>query len=278
MNMITKIFSAFVAAAAAIITTAQAEGFDRAAFDQFVSARAGDGEPVYWYSIGTIRSYPEGEILFEMEGYDAARRHTPDPDQPLTHQYNRKIYFYRNKETGDILSEWKGEKVDPIAYPYQFITYGLAGDKIETYLEQGKEPNLTRMGPSQQMSARRLGDTLVVTAPVYIDFPIPNSDRRIDAFENYDFFLHPEGKTSEPHQLAWVRYGDLPRWAAQESATGKAIYHLITWRVEDWNDIPETLRTHIEENYPLWETPPASLEEVRELQKPDSAKPESKGF
>ena len=31
-------------------------GFDGALFDRFVSMRTGDGDPVYWYSIGTLRA------------------------------------------------------------------------------------------------------------------------------------------------------------------------------------------------------------------------------
>lgn len=270
-------FTAIAAIALACATGVQANGFDRAAFDKFVSDRAGNGKPVYWYSIGTIRSYPKGDLLFEMEGFDAARRHTPDEGLPKTEQYNRKIYFYRNAETGEILREWKGEPVEPIAYPYQFITYELVGDQVETHLEQGVEPRVTRFGPSRQISARSLGDTLVVTAPVYIDFPIPDSDRRIDAFENYDFFLHGDA-IAEPHQLSWIRYGDLPAWAAGESETGKAVYHLITWRVEDFRDLPDKLQGYIQQNHPLWMQPPASIDEVRMLQNPTGVGAESKGF
>lgn len=263
-----------IATAFAALTplAAFAEGFDRDAFDRFVDARVGEGEPVYWYSIGTIRSYPSGDLLFGMEGFDAARRFSPDAEKPYAEQYNRKIYFYTDAETGKILEEHNGETVSPIAYPYQFITYELKGDQIETFVEQGKKPNVRRLGPSQNMSARRVADTLVVTAPVYLDFPIPNTDRRIDAFENYDFFFHPEDSVAEPHQLAWVRYGDLPAWAGG----GKGIYHLVTWRADGWDEIPDALRAYIEENYALWTEPPASLEEVRALQESDGDA--AKGF
>ena len=258
--------------AAAAPVTALAEGFDQNAFDRFVDGRVGTGEPVYWYSIGTIRSYPDGELLFGMEGFDAARRFSPDAEKAYAEQYNRKIYFYTDAETGDVLEEHDGETVSPIAYPYQFITYELKGDAVETFVEQGKAPNIRRLGPSQNMSARSVADTLVVTAPVYLDFPIPNTDRRIDAFENYDFFFHPEGSVREPHQLAWVRYGDLPAWAGG----GKGIYHLVTWRADSWEEIPERLRVYIEKKYPLWTEPPASLEEVRALQ--ESEDDDTKGF
>ena len=263
-----------------VLTAAQAvaEGFDAEAYDTFIANRVGDGEPVYWYSTGTIKSYPDGELLFRMVGFDAARMHAPEQDKPYTHQYNRKIYFYADPDTGEILQEWNGADVEPIAYPYQFITYELKGDALETFVEQGVEPGVQRFGPSTDMSAQRIGDTLVVSAPVFLDFEIPNTDRRIDAYEHYDFFLQPEGAVAEPQQLSWVRYGDLPAWAAAESKTGKAIYHLVTWRVEDWKDVPDPARSYVEENYPLWMQPPADLEEIRNLQTRADSDEYSKGF
>ncbi|MEM9168857.1 MAG: DUF1838 family protein [Pseudomonadota bacterium] len=261
-------------AAAAFLGAAPvaAEGFDQDAFDTFVSGRVGDGEPVYWYSVGTIRAYPSGELLFGMEGYDAARSAKPEKDRPLAHQYNRKIYFYKDPESDAILTEWDGAPVEPIAYPYQFITYELKGDAIETYVEQGRAPRVTRLGPSGNMSAKRIGETLVVTAPVYLDIDIPGTDRRVEAFENYDFFFQPRYRRSRStprNQLSWVRYGDLPAWAAKESPDGKAIYHLVTWRVDSFDELPERLREHIEANHTLWREPPASLDEIRTLQAPD---------
>ncbi|MEM9706003.1 MAG: hypothetical protein AAF850_07990 [Pseudomonadota bacterium] len=247
---------------------ASAEGFDQDAFDKFLSGRVGNGDPVYWYSTGTIRDYPSGDLRFRMEGFDAARRYMPDPDRPLAHQYNRKIYFYKDPETDEYITEKNGQAVAPIAYPYQFITYELKGENIETFVEQGIKPRIQKLGPSQNMSAKRIGRTLVVTAPVYLDFEIPGTNRRIDAFENYDFFFQPGRSRRTPqNQLSWVRYGDLPSWAGG----GKAIYHLVTWRIDRWSDMPEQIRTFIEANHPLWQSPPASLEEIRALQEPAEA-------
>ena len=35
--------------------------------------RVGKGEPIYWYAIGTVYTYPDGKPVLRMEGIDAAR-------------------------------------------------------------------------------------------------------------------------------------------------------------------------------------------------------------
>jgi hypothetical protein len=237
-------------------------GFDAASFSAWVSARIGDGSPIWWYSSGSVRAYPSGELLFFMEGFDAATSFRPDPAKNLVHQYNRKIYVFRDAKTGEILREWKGKKVEPVAYPYQFITYELKGDRVETWVEQGAKPRVQRIGPGDNMSVRKVGDTYVFTAPVYLDFPIPGGDKRYQAFENYDFFVNTDGRAKEPHQLSWLRHGPLGAWADGADS----IMHLVTWRVEKWADIPADLRGYIEKEQPLWRNPPKDLAEVRSLQ------------
>jgi hypothetical protein len=60
-----------------------------------------------------------------------------------------------------------------------------------------------------------------------------------------------------------MRYGDLPPW----TGAGKGILHMITWRIENWADMPTTMREYVEAEQKLWRLPPASLAEVRALQK-----------
>lgn len=240
---------------------ADAAGFDEAAFDLWVDARAGAGEPVYWYSTGTVRAYPSGELLFLMEGYDTARSHRPNPEAPLAHQYNRKIYVFRDPDSGEILETWNGQDVEPVAYPYQFITYALEGDSLKTSVEQGAGERV-RTVEGGAMAHRLVGDTHVFTAPVFLDFPIPGTDSRYQAWENYDFFIQPEAGVAEPHQLSWARVGPLPPWAGG----GQSVMHLVTWRVESFDDVPAGFRRYIEEEAPLWKAPPRDLAEIRELQ------------
>ena len=257
--------NSFAAGVAALTLTAAAsaqapgvsEPFTQEVFQTWIDARVGTGDPVYWYSVGTVRAYPGGEVLYVMEGYDASTNAWPDGREgQVAHQYNRKIYIFRDPDTGEVVPDSV-----PVAYPYQFITYTLSDGDVQTVVEQGAGARIQTI-EGDGMSYRRLGDTDVFTAPVFIDFPIPGTERRIQAWENYDFFIHPEGAVEEPHQLSWARVGQLPPWAGG----GDAVMHLITWRIEDYADVPESLRSYIEAEAPLWMNPPADLEEIRALQ------------
>lgn len=240
---------------------ARADGFDRSTFDVFVNARTGTGQPVYWYSVGTLRAYPSGELLARVEGYDTSISDRPDPGRPLARQFSRKIYVYRDPETNEVLRERNGQRVEAVAYPYQFITYELVEDRLTTMVEQGTGARVQRIGPGDTMQARRIGDAHVFTAPLFLDIPM-GPERRYQAFENYDFFIQAPGGASNPNQLAWVRYGDAPAWAGG----GPAIMHLITWRIDRYEDVPSTLRDYIEADAPLWRAPPAGIDDIRRLQ------------
>ncbi len=250
-----------LALSSALAPNAAAETFDEDSFARFASMRAGTGEPVYWYTIGTVFRYPDGEALFRMEGVDTARR-LPDGEDGTVHQASRKVFFYRDIETHALLHSYADRPVEPIAYPYQYITYALDRGTVITHVEQGTGPALQRIGPVENIALRRIGETLVFSAPLFLDFPLGDG-RRYQAFENYDFFVHPETSgLSLPHQLSWVRYGDLPPFAGP----GQGIIHLVSWRVDDYAALPASMREALEREAPLWQAPPADLAEIRELQ------------
>ncbi len=231
-------------------------------FRMWVDARAGTGEPVHWVSEGGIYEYPTGKKLFGMIGFDSSRVFWPekpgDPVVPLT----RKTYAYTHPETGEILTEYNGRKVEPIAYPYQMITYRYENGRIYGDVEQGVGAGVQKIAAKTGMSWRWMGrDTLAITAPVFLDFPLPNGSR-YEAWENYDFFIHRPGTNDEPHQMAWQRYGALPPFAGQ----GQAIYHLLSWRVDSNAKLPEKLRAWAEREKPMWLNPPRDIAEIRALQ------------
>ena len=118
------------------------------------------------------------------------------------------------------------------------------------------------------MTVKALGETLVFSAPVFLDFAIPNTARqgapmRYEAYENYDFVIQPESAgLSIPNQLSWVRYGSLP----PALGGGRSIMHLVSWRVDSYDALPASIRAYVDAEAPLWQAPPESLEAVRALQ------------
>ena len=227
----------------------------------WVDARAGSGAPVHWIAEGGVYAYPSGEKLFGMVGFDSSTVIWPDePDGEVVH-LTRKTFAYTDPKTGAILTEHNGRKVEPIAYPYQVIRYRLQNGLIFGDVEQGVAPRIQHIKAKEGVRSRQLGDSWFYNAAVFLDFPTPDG-RRYEAWENYDFFIHPEGRVSEPHQMTWQRYGDLPAWAGP----GKTIYHLLSWRVESAAEFPPALLEWARAEKPMWLVPPASLEEVKALQ------------
>ncbi len=255
----------FVALMTALAGAARAGGgFDAELFDRWLETRVGSGEPIYWYSIGEVYRYPEGELVARMEGFDTARLLREREKKETAYQLSRKIFVYRDPKTNEVLTTSNGMPVQHIMYPYQFITYTLEGSRLLTWVEQGSGARLVKLGPSDEMTARRLGDTVAYSAPLFLNLQTPRGPYQ--AFEHYDFFIQPK-TAAQPYQLSWIRYGDMPPFFGG----GKAIIHLVSWRVESFDKLPATIRDWVKANAPLWLAPPASIDEIRELQKGNEA-------
>jgi hypothetical protein len=243
-----------------VVAWAEGGGFDEELFEIFLEARVGTGEPIYWYSIGEVYSYPDGKLLARMEGFDAARLVREADDPATAYQLSRKTFVYRDPQTNEIFREVDGKPATHIKYPYQYITYKLVGDRMQTFVEQGSGARLTKLGPSEEIVARRLGDAVVFSAPLFLNLETPRG--KYEAFEHYDFFIQSDG--SVPNQLSWIRYGDLPPFLGP----GKTIIHLVAWRLDDFDALPDTMKKWVETDAQLWRQPPKDLEEIRALQEP----------
>ncbi len=228
----------------------------------WATARAGTGEPIHWVADGAVYAYPSGEKLMGLIGLESSTIIWPEnPGDEIIH-LTRKTFAYTDKDTGEVLTEYNGNKVEPIAYPYQLIRYRLENGRIFGDVEQGVGENIRTIKATNGIPYRQLGDSYIYNASVWLDFDLPSGDR-YEAWENYDFFIQPEGSVSEPHQMSWQRYGKLPKWAGGQIA----ITHLHSWRVENHSEIPAQILDWAREEKPMWLKPPASLEEVRKLQK-----------
>ena len=250
----------FVGSLLSTSAVAADHGFDPGVFRRWVDMRVGKGEPIYWYAIGTVYTYPDGKPVLRMEGIDAARLERSLSTATEAHQVSRKTFVYRDIDTGAILREWQGKPLPPIAYPYQYITYTLRGTELETWVEQGAGVRKQRIGPENDIVARRIGNTLAFSAPLVLDIPMP-SGARLQSFEHYDFFDHRDAKgVNKPYQISWLRFGDLP------AGLGKGVMHMVTWRVDRYADLPASIREYLESDARLWLEPPKDIAEIRRLQ------------
>lgn len=256
--------AAMISCASYAETSSSASARDSApeAMRIWVDARAGTGTPVHWIADGGVYAYPSGEKLFGMVGFDSSIVIWPtEPGGEVVH-LTRKTFAYTDPISGEILRSYNGQPVEPIAYPYQLITYRMENGRIFGDVEQGVGDNIQQIRSEDGMRYRMMGDdTMVVTAPVFLNFPLPDG-RLYEAWENYDFFIHTGDEVGEPHQMSWQRYGALPAFAGE----GQAIYHLLSWRVESEDEFPPALLAWARAEMPMWLRPPADLEEVRALQ------------
>lgn len=249
-----------LAALAVSSANARERGFSPEVFRQWVDMRVGRGEPVYWYAVGTVYRYPDGQPLMRMEGVDVARFDTSLSTVTKAHQLSRKTFIYRDLESGAVLKEWQGKPLPPIAYPYQYITYELNGSSLETWVEQGAGVRKQRIGPTRDIAVTMIGETSAFSAPLFLDFPLP-SGQRMQSFEHYDFFNQPTSAgLAHPYQISWLRFGDLP------AGLGKGVIHMLSWRIDRYDDLPATMRSYLESEARLWMQPPANMQEIRRLQ------------
>jgi hypothetical protein len=237
--------------------------FDYESFEQFVAMRIGTGEPVYWYNIGEVYTYPEGRLVCLIEGCDTARLVRAPGDPHTAIQLSRKYYVYRDAETRALLKEYNGAPVPPIAYPYQYLTFTLDGGRVVTSVEQGAGAGLVKIGPVDNFILRRIGSNLIVSAPLFLNRETPRG--RYEAYENYDFILRTaESNPADRYQMTWNRFADAPVFLLSK---GRCMLQMIGWRVDRFEDVPASIRDTIAADAPMWKEPPRDLDEIRALQK-----------
>lgn len=241
-----------------LAVTACSQDFSASDFQRFVEMRVGAGQPVYWYCIGEVYEYPAGKLIAKVEGIDTARliRSESNPTRKL--QLSRKIFFYRDPENGEIIRESSGMRVEPIAYPYQKITYELNDGRVKATVVQGQAPRVQTIESAGTLRVRRFGRTSVFSTPLFLNFP------NFKAYENYDFFLDPDSRDRYgKYRLTWNRRGNLPPFFGG----GDSVFQLVAYRFDRYRDLPASIRAALESDGRLWMNPPKDLAEIEDLQK-----------
>lgn len=252
--MIDRLFIVLVLVASVSIS-AFGQGFSAAQFREFTTMRTGTGQPVYWYCVGEVYEYPSGKLIAKVEGVDTARYIAAESTPTKALQLSRKIFFYRDPVTNALMREFAGKKVEPIAYPYQQITYEYKDGNMVSSVIQGKAPRIQNISQTSENRVRSFGGVTVYSAPLFLNFGT------FQAYENYDFFVQKTGKPK--YQLSWNRRGALQPFFGG----GDSVFQLASYRIDRYADLPKTMREALESDGRLWMAPPKDLSEIKELQK-----------
>jgi len=258
--MLTKSYCLFALLAlglGAVPVSAGANGFTPEIFETFVDSNMGlDGSPVYYYSTGTVREFPGGRLLANIEGVDMARLLRRDEDGTV-HKAARKMYILRDPESGEVIDTIAGKPDTRYFYPYQYMTFRLDGDRLKGTSTQGAGDQVRTVDIGANFQARKVGDTTVFSAPNFRALPDGTG-----SFEMYEFWVPPRSAGIEPPATLTLT---LVNW--HPIGEGKPVYtHRTTWRVDDFAELPESLRSYIAERAPLYREPPRDMAEIERLQ------------
>jgi hypothetical protein len=207
--------------------------------------------------------------LARVEGFDAAVAVQQSKDKVV--QLSRKIFFYRDPVTNQVITHYQGKAVEPIKYDYQVIEYSRDGSgHILPSVVQGQGAQ-RRTVPCMPISSRLVGSGWrLFQAPLFIDAEIP-SRGRYQAWEIYDFSVDTSG--CHPAHLSFVRQGAAPPFTMD--ATG-AVMHLVGSRLETFDELPDSIKDivtteHELGDYRMFQAPPANHDEIERLQQVSSA-------
>mmetsp|Transcript_11678 Transcript_11678/g.17066 ORF Transcript_11678/g.17066 Transcript_11678/m.17066 type:complete len:285 (-) Transcript_11678:287-1141(-) len=235
-------------------------------FDTFIEMRTGFGkgngasEEVYWMGEGQLYDSPSGKILANVDGFDVSRG--IEIADGHVRQFSRKIFWFRDPGTNEIMTEYKGKPVKPIKYDWQVFDLKRG--------ENEADPSMTpilpsvlkgpRLVPCMPVIPRFAGkEQMMFQCPLFID--VETHFGRYQAWEFYDYIIDTTFNENRPPSLAWSRQGPNPPFNADSG-----VMHFMGHRLTSFEDLPEHIQKVVNEDYPLFQSAPDGMEEVEMLE------------
>ena len=225
------------------------------------SGPGSNADGVFWVGGGSLYEPLTGEILAIFEGYDIGKGIQINDNH--IRQLSRKIFWFRDPITGDIMKEYNGQPVKPIVYDSQMIDYHRGEDGSITYSVEASLRLLKGALPKMKITSQFAGPhQMMINIPVFLDVPIP-ADRgggRYQAWEFYDYNVDPsfENHTDRPPTAVWCRQGSVPPF----NMDSKSVLRFSGHRVDNYDELPERMRIEVEREYPHFKGPPKDEEEA----------------
>ncbi len=242
-------------------------------YDIFVKLRTGldpsqkSSDAVFWTGEGELYESPSGKMLAKLDGMEVSRSQYLDEKKDHVRVFSRKIFWYRDIETDEIMTEYNGETVNPIKYDWQVFdfTRGKVSNEKDPFMvpiipEVIKSP---RVPPSMPIQPKFMGsmNQLMFQVPVFIDWEISESRGYYRAWEIYDYFIDRDFPTNRPPSLAWTRNGSNPPFIKDE----RGVMHFQCYRVDSFDGLPKHMQELVKKEYPMFCAPPKDMDEVDAL-------------
>ena len=221
----------------------------------------GDGpgsndEGVFWVGGGYLYEAHSGRELALFEGFDIGKG-VRFSDNHIR-QISRKIFWFRDPITGEIMEEFEGKEVKPIVYDSQMIDYFRADDGSITYSVEASLRNLKGELPKMKITSQMVGPRqMMIQVPVFIDVEIPGRGK-YQAWEFYDYSVDPSFPADRPPTASWCRQGSVPPF----NMDSKAVLRFSGYRCDRFEDLPDRMKEEVVRNHPHFTSPPKDEKEV----------------
>jgi len=216
-------------------------------------------EGVFWVGGGALYEAYSGKQLAIFEGFDVGTGVQMSDNH--IRQFSRKIFWFRDPITKEIMTEYEGMAVRPILYDSQMIDYHRAKDGSITYSVEASSRLLKDALPKMKITSQMAGpNQMLINVPVFLDIPIPEErgGGRYQAWEFYDYNVDPSFPANRPPTAAWCRQGSVPPF----NMDSQAVLKFSGYRVDSFKELPDRIRREVEQAYPHFKGPPRDEEEV----------------
>lgn len=223
-----------------------------------------DGEPVVYWWEGNVYSRVPGERdrhLFSYQGMNvrACKSVSHEKKGYGYRMVSREVLFYMDPESGKILDTWKnpwtGDTVDVMH---------VANDPVN-------RPPLYANGPRGpfELDVTEKGGWYLYNfeVPLFYENPLGGKYQeyvggKYQANEMFNFYI-PKGALLDASRtgvsnvlIGWSRMSQWLPWMKMGGRPGQLMYHGIGRRLDNFEDLPEKMRTEIKANYPTFTSPP----------------------
>jgi hypothetical protein len=226
------------------------------------SGPGSNSQGVFWVGGGSLYEAYSGKQLAIFEGFDIGKGVQLSNNH--IRQLSRKIFWFRDPKTGEIMEEYNGKPVKPIIYDCQMIDYHCGEDESITYSVEASLRLLKDALPEMKITSQMAGpNQMMINIPVFLDVPIGDDKGggRYQAWEFYDYNVDPAFPSDRPPTAVWCRQGSVPPF----NMDSKAVLRFSGYRVDSFDELPERMKVEVERAHPHFKSPPKDENEVERI-------------